>query len=181
MSIPPFNHHGVIRPFNGSQPDGDLGQLSPYQATPKDVINSLGFSSDRKELLKCWIDYRRELTKVGLGSGFQWLVGSFVEDGKSPKDIDLVTFHHKPNGSLSIEEIINRHPNLFRRDLAKEQFRVDPKFVSLDIPAEKLIRAAAFFLNLFSHQRETFKWKGVLQVPLGECYDAEGMVLLGGV
>ncbi len=56
----------------------------------------------------------------------------------------------------------------FKRATAKEDFRCDTFFIDLDVSdSGYTVRASSYFLLLFSHQRVTEQWKGMVEVSLG--------------
>jgi hypothetical protein len=96
MAIPAFNIDGIIPPFVGPHgPGGHRQEMTPYEATPLDVVAALAGSPQRREILNGWLAHRAALRTLGIDAGFQWLDGSFVE-GKDPQDLDIVTFFRRP-------------------------------------------------------------------------------------
>jgi hypothetical protein len=114
-------------------------------------------------------------------SGFQWLDGSFLEhvellEGRSPNDLDVVTFFHLPAGATQAD-IQARAPDAFpatraERTAMKGVFHVDPYYVSLVNPADRLVRLSAYWYSVWSHRRDA-TWRGYLQIGLDGTGDAE--------
>jgi hypothetical protein len=48
----------------------------------------------------------------------------------------------------------------------KQKFNLDAFFIDMNGSREVLVSYSRYLLQLFSHQRETFLWKGMLQVRL---------------
>ncbi len=77
--------------------------------------------------------FRRELAKLGLAAGFQWLDGSFVEHvelvrGRAPADIDVVTFADL-GGEAGQQRLFAQNQALFIPDAVKAQFSVDAYYM----------------------------------------------------
>ena len=138
-----------------------VGNQSPYEAKSYEVVQVLGLSIKRCDILKGWLEHRSELRKLGFRSGFQWLDGSFVED-KSPNDIDIVIFHE--NQAAQNAKIIGNNKEVFLPDFSKIKYKVDPYYVDISRPGESLIEQSSYWLNLFSHRRKDDLWKGMLKV-----------------
>jgi hypothetical protein len=116
------------------------------------------------------------LRKVGLKDGFQWVDGSFVEDkektkGMAPKDVDVVTVFKRPAGLSQDADWVpfatQLLPTLFDADYCKAQFQCDAYQIDLGAPSDSVAMLSAFWFSLFSHQRATYRWKGIVQIPLG--------------
>jgi hypothetical protein len=143
--------------------------MSPYPATSFEVILRYGVSRERIDILKGWLSHRSALRAIGFRQGFQWLDGSFLED-KTPKDLDVVSFVYM--GAPSFENIEaawharTSNIQIFDRGTVKAAFHVDLFSVDLLDSPELLVGATRYFFGLFSHQRSTLIWKGMLQVRL---------------
>ena len=178
VPIPPWNAAGVIPPINPISPTS--AKRSPYFVSLSDVVLHFGASADRRAILDGFLRYRQRLHAAGLVSGFQWLDGSFLEqvellDGRPPKDLDVVTFFHLPPGATQ-SDVQARAPEAFpltRAEWAnvKAVFRVDPYYVDLDKPPERLVRSSTYWYSMWSHRRDA-SWKGCLQIDLGAAEDA---------
>jgi hypothetical protein len=113
------------------------------------------------------------------GQGFQWLDGSFLEDieaieGRPPNDLDVVTFFRLPAG-VTQAQVRASAPDAFpitgpERIVFKGVFHVDPYFVDLSAPAERLVAESAYWYSMWSHRRDA-RWKGYLQINLSPAED----------
>lgn len=167
MSVPAFNTHGVIPPFVGIDPGGPSAQMSPYLVTPVDVVNALGSTLDRLDILGKWLKHRDQLRGKGIEAGFQWLDGSFVEK-KDPQDLDVTTFFRRPRKTSAVEmsALMAQNLPIFGRTLAKSTYRLDVFWVDMDGRTETVIDLTRYYCGLFSHSRGNFLWKGMLRVDL---------------
>ncbi len=169
MPIPGFSNDGVLPPFLGSSPGDASGLMSPYLATSLDVVQRFAQNRQRIDILEGWLNHRIGLRNAGFQHGFQWLDGSFVED-KMPRDLDTVSFIYM--GQPSFPDVDSAWSarelslSLFDRKNAKDSFHVDAFFIDLLDTPEVIVDASRYFLGLFSHQRTTMIWKGMLQVRL---------------
>lgn len=164
MSIPDFTLEGVLPPFRGDNPGGPGSLMSPFQATPSEVVERFGRSDGRTEILARWLEHRKALARAGISEGFQWLDGSFVED-KEPNDLDVVLFLRRPS-EVGAREFLEKNIDILERGRVKRDFRLDLLLVDLGGTARGLVDATRYYLQLFSHQRDTFIWKGIVHVPL---------------
>jgi hypothetical protein len=182
--LPSFTLSGVLPPYLpelGATKDNVAGR-SPYQITPHELVSTFATSPERKLLLRDLFQYRRSLRQLGI-RGYQWIDGSFVEDvemqrGRPPGDIDVVTFLSRPAGAsdkAAWEEFVEQNIAV----LTAEGLGLHCFFVDLTIPVSVVIRQSVFWFGLFSHQRETALWKGLVQVSLDED-DASAAALLEG-
>jgi hypothetical protein len=173
MVIPSPSHDGVLPPFMPGAEPHERGAMSPYRTEVTEVVGRFSTSPERIEILRGLLDYREALRGIGVTDGFQWLDGSFVEEcekfhGRPPKDIDLITFATRPAEFSSTEtwgELVLSRPDLFDPATAKEQFKCDAYFVDLGLPPAYLVQTTRYWFGLFSHQRETYLWKGMIEVP----------------
>jgi hypothetical protein len=178
MPIPSFNTSGVLPPFVGDNPT-DAAAMAPYSVVFSDFFARFGTSPERWRLLKGLHAYRSALRTAGLISGFQWIDGSFLEDverirERPPADIDLVTFADLPTGASSAAFAAQRR-DLFHPGETKQRYSCDAYFVDLTFfrqqPA-KLVERTRYWFGLFSHQRTSHLWKGMLELPLVSDDDA---------
>ena len=164
--IPTFDQHRLLPPFVGGSPM--LGpRCSPYACTMVELVGRLCFSPRRREITEGLIQYRAELRGVGM-TGRQWICGSFVENREAePNDVDVVTFHTL---SADDEERIDAaQPELWRHQETKRRLRVDGYYVNLTTASpEEVVEQAVYWSGMFGHQRNTLRWKGVLQVSFSE-------------
>jgi hypothetical protein len=181
MMIPQPTIDGILPPFQGIEPGASTALMSPYEVGPLDVVQRFGTTDPRKAILKNWLDHRAALRHLGIVEGLQWLDGSFVEE-KDPKDLDLVTFTYRPAAAqdgVTWTALLRANQNLFKRPLVKQTYNLDTFFLDMNGNPETLVSMARYLLQLFSHQRESFLWKGMLQVRLEDTgEDAQAMALL---
>jgi len=184
MPLPPaFTIDGVLPPFTGPQgPGDDPAFMSPYIVTASEVVSRLGTDENRRGILVGWLKHRAALRSLGFVRGFQWLDGSFLEN-KVPQDLDTVTFLHRPSGiqdGADLLQLMRASPHLFIRDAVKSAYKLDAFFIDLQGNPETLVSISRYFLGLFSHQRDTFLWKGMAQVRLEDPVDdAAAIAALG--
>jgi len=175
MSIPVFTIDGILPPFTGTGPGDHVSLMSPYTADAIEVVRRFGATTGRRRILNGWLEHRTALREIGIANGSQWLDGSFLEE-KEPNDLDIVCFIRLPeNVSTEQEQVLfwNNHRALFDRSGIKNAFLLDAFFLPLDGDPETLVSVSRYYLQLFSHQRETFLWMGMIQVPLEDANDAE--------
>jgi hypothetical protein len=168
--IPAMNASSVLPPFIGSDP-GNAVSMSPYAAGILEFVARFATSFERVVILRGLISYRKALRSIGVIDGWQWLDGSFVEDvetirRRSPADIDLVTFSRVPGDAAEKRRVFMANPDLFNRDRTKELFKCDAFFVELDKRPEWLVDDTRFWFGLFSHQRKTALWKGMVKLSM---------------
>jgi hypothetical protein len=179
--IPLMNASSVLPPFIGDEP-GVRASMSPYEADIQEFVTRFATSAERVAILRGLLSYRRELRAIGVVAGWQWLDGSFVEDVESirrraPADIDLVTFSRVPGDAAEKRRVVMANMNLFDRNRTKELYKCDAFFVDLDKKPELLVDDSRYWFGLFSHQRETSLWKGVIKVSM-QADDAAAVALL---
>ncbi len=171
MPVPGFGAFGVIPPFLGAPEES--GQRSPYVATAREVVDALGTSLPRCQILKGWLAYRKELLKLNV-DGFQWVAGSFCEDvafrtpprdPPEPGDVDIVTFVRPPpiDANAFLQKLA-AHRQVWN-PLAKQTFKCDAYFGTV-INDHVDLQFATYWYGLFSHRRNDFQWKGLLRVDL---------------
>jgi hypothetical protein len=169
-----FTIDGVLPPFTGTGPGDDLSLMSPYDVDAMEVVIRFGTSVGRRRILNGWLDHRSALRGIGITNGFQWLDGSFLEE-KEPKDLDIVCFFYLPDNVKTEEEQLSlwkENLALFERSAVKSAYFLDAFILDLKGSPEALVSLSRYYLQLFSHQRETFLWKGMIQVPLEDANDA---------
>ncbi|MFQ2125232.1 DUF6932 family protein [Aeromonas jandaei] len=170
--IPQFEESGVLPPFIGACPTKPANQ-APYKVSLEDFVEHFATSKERRDILIGFLKYRHELKCSGIINGFQWLDGSFVENvektrGRAPNDLDLVTFAHRPVG-CNLEDwksFVRVNIGFFSPEMTKASYKCDAYFVDLDLPSKAIISHTKYWFGLFSHQRETSLWKGMLEVDL---------------
>jgi hypothetical protein len=55
---------------------------------------------------------------------------------------------------------------IFTTDINKQNFHCDSYFIDLGIEPRLVAEQGAYWFGLFSHQRDTFRWKGLVQIEL---------------
>jgi hypothetical protein len=169
--IPANTISGILPPFTGAD-STDRANTSPYAASMTDVVLRYGFNAERTAILTGLLDYRATLRSIGVTDGFQWLDGSFVEDvehirSRPPGDIDVVTFARPALADRAVWlQLVNVNVALFSPQQTKKTFKCDAYFIDLGKRIETVVSDTAYFFNLFSHQRSTHTWKGMIRVPL---------------
>lgn len=166
--IPDWTPQGVLPPINLVSPTST--DRSPYAVSLTDVVMRFATSPERIKILAGLLNYRAALHTIGLTRGFQWLDGSFLEEietleSRAPRDIDVVTFFHRPNG-MSQQDLFRANPQLFDLPQVKSNFCVDGYLQELkgDAP-DILVEKATYWYSMWSHRRDQL-WKGFLQVDL---------------
>lgn len=169
--IPLMNASAVLPPFIGPHPT-NAAASSPYVVSASDVVARFGTTLERVAILRGLLSYRQAIIGLGMTEGHMWLDGSFVEDiesvhGRFPNDIDVVTFTIIPGADKLTKNMLARtYPALFLPDEAKKVYRCDAYFVDLSAPPLVIVDRTRYWFGLFSHQRNTNMWKGMLQVAL---------------
>lgn len=171
--IPAFNASGVIPPFVAS-PTNRGG--SPYGTDLQEIASVLVNTEERKEIFVGLLEYRKALRSIGVTTGFQLIDGSFTENcekirGRSPKDVDLVTFAYLPVTGPEVRTFFEKNIELFDQDALKEKYKCDAYFVDLAKDSRIVVEDTMYWYGLFSHQRETNLWKGMLKVSLIDADD----------
>lgn len=177
-AIPSWNHQGLLNPIDPSNPVS-LAR-SPYVVSLVEFVRHFAKTAERSKILDGLLRYRAALHQAGLTSGFQWLDGSFLENkellqGLPPGDIDVVTFFHVPTGETQAQVAA-----LFGSDgdAIKRHYHVDAYLEPLQKPPERLIPRCTYWYGMWAHQRNTFLWKGFLQVDLLPAEDAAARLAL---
>lgn len=171
--LPPFNASMVLPPYTGSSPTM-LASMSPYKVGFLEFVQQFATSKHRADLLCGLITYREALRNVGVTQGFQWLDGSFVENveqsrGRPPADIDVVTFAHGQTHADpdAYKNWLRQNKAVFDPSETKRIHNCDAYFVDLGrLSPGILVDRTRYWFGLFSHQRSTGLWKGMVQVPL---------------
>ena len=138
------------------------------------MAETLGTTADRADLLRGLIALRQQLISLGITEGFQWYAGSFCENievtqGRSPKDIDVVTFFVRPSAysdNAAWNTFVTANRSIFSPAAAKAAFKCDAYFVDANAPFSSMISQVTYWHGLFGHQRVSHLWKGILRVPL---------------
>ena len=162
-----------FHPFTGASGPGDHSDLmSPFKVSAEETVRFFGTSGERKRILIGWLEYRKDLCAIGITRGYQWLDGSFVEDkerlkNSPPQDLDLVLFFRRPTSqrtNKAFMQLAQANMAIFDRNAVKAKYHLDVFFIDLDGDAQSAVSLATYYLQLFSHQRDTQIWKGMLQV-----------------
>jgi len=174
--IPAFNQSGVLPPYLPDLPHGSEGSLAPFRVSLQDFVKRFSINEERVNIIKGFLSYRKELKKIGIVEGFQWINGSFVEDVertrlRPPHDIDIITFAYRPAYVMhndDWENLVRENIKLFDPAISKKEFQCDAYFVDLDLPSHVIVNRTSYWYGLFSHQRESFLWKGMLEILLSD-------------
>jgi hypothetical protein len=148
-----------------------------------EIVSRFGTTPERAEIVRGLLDYRDALRRAGIVEGTQWLDGSFVENceqtrQRPPDDLDVVTIANRPSRyAPDWPAFVRANFGLFDPHAAKASYRCDAYFIDLGKKPELIVADVAYWLGLFSHQRVTALWKGMLAVPLNSD-DAVARLLL---
>lgn len=173
--IPQFGPGGVLPPFLAQDVVGQTHPRSPYSATMLEFIDRFGTSPERNAILRGLIGFRGELKAAGFQSGIQWINGSFVEDcetikSRPPGDIDVVSLLRRPADHTDDQAwtaLLNAHlHSIFDWNYTKRTYSCDSYFVDLNVEGQLVATQTAYWFGLFSHQRLSFRWKGMVQLNL---------------
>ncbi len=189
MPVPSFNANGILPPVAGTNMV-DM-ERSPYIITMTEIVQTFGTTPLRRQLLRNLIAYRELILSGGYTSGIQFLDGSFVEDverhsGREPRDIDVFTLLHVQANYIHdplawqrdclpfwAEEIQNQPKN-------KQRYQLDTYATLVEeFSLVGLLKNVMYWYSLFSHQRDTYAWKGFVAVMLDAAQDEQALILLG--
>lgn len=185
--IPAFNQSGVLPPFLPESSPTALAAMAPYETTMANVAARFTSSPERKAIFRGLLDFREQLRSAGLVDGFQWLAGSYLEDcethrGRPPQDVDVVTFARRPiehTEDMAWRNFVNQNMAVFDRTSVKAVHQCDSYYVDLALPSEAIVSRTRYWFGLFSHQRATYLWKGILAVSLQDDDELARQVLEG--
>lgn len=169
LAMPPIPDHtpsGLLPPFSGTSP-ADPATRSPYLTTPAEFVAKFGTSEERRRILTGFLDHRAAIRRTGLADGVQWLDGSFADRmPREPRDIDVVTFYVSPPG-WNARDVVTANEDVFNPAKSKIKYRCDAYFTELanDDPLF-MLEQIAYWFGLFSHQRESYTWRGIVAVSL---------------
>ena len=179
--IPEWSSANVLPPIRpgvqGHSPD-----RSPYRVSLVQVVERFAVSAERLKVLQGLMDYRQELHRAGIGFGFQWLDGSFMEhieatENRPPNDVDVVSFFPLPAG-MDQRQLAKDHAHLFDPEQTKARFYVDAYACILGEPTRDYhVKAISYWYSMWSHRRDHL-WKGFVQVGLSPAEDTEAKKLL---
>ncbi|MHB8089899.1 MAG: DUF6932 family protein [Anaerolineaceae bacterium] len=176
LLIPVHSISGVLPPYLPNCNPAQSAAMSPYQVSLLEVAEKFVTSAERAKIFKGFLNFRKELKKEGFVYGFQWIDGSFVENceanrNRPPEDIDVTTFSPRPDKLYDVniwKTFINSKPELFDPLQTKKSFMCHASFVDLRIHPIALVNQTKYWFGLFSHQRITLLWKGMLEVQMQE-------------
>ena len=179
--IPAFNLSRVLPPFIGASATERDG-LSPFETTMGELVNRFATSDERARILEGLLDYREAVRQIGIVEGFQWIAGSFCEEvetirGCPPNDVDVVTFGRRPVPDAQWVGFFLANPQVFNPVIAKQTFKSDAYYVDLSNDPDIIVEDTTYWSGLFSHQRNSHLWKGMIKVPLASD-DAAARALL---
>jgi hypothetical protein len=187
MVIPAFELGNVLPPFmHGDVTGAQAAPRSPYRATMTELVTRFATSRERAAILRGFKQFRDALRGVGFVEGFQWLDGSFVEacevvKGRPPGDIDVVSVLRRPDAvaadSAWLQFVEQYGATLLDSDYCKATYSCDAYFIDLNIPPRFVSEQTTYWFGLFSHQRDSFRWKGMVQVDLRSDDEAAMQVL----
>ncbi len=181
--IPELNQSGVLPPFISEQGPTNHAGMSPYKATITEFVLRYARTPERITILKGLLDYRKKLRSIGVRNGFQWLDGSFVEHvelnrDRPPSDVDIVTFAFRPTNDLEQwKDLVSGNIDLFCPWEAKQKYYCDAYYVDLNTSPIHVVSNTRYWFGLFSHQRESYLWKGMVEIPI-ECDDDLALEIL---
>jgi hypothetical protein len=161
--------------------------MSPYRTTIANVVKMFSGTPDRNRILNGLLDFREKIRDSGINQGFQWIAGSFMEDcegtrGRPPGDVDVVTFARRPisfENQAEWDKFVRANLDIFNREKVKADHKCDAFYVDLLLPPELIVSRSRYWFGLFSHQRSTYLWKGMLEISLDDD-DATARTLLAG-
>ncbi|BDA80163.1 hypothetical protein LPTSP3_g30930 [Leptospira kobayashii] len=180
MPIPNFNQSNVLPPFLPGKNPTLIDSVAPYRATLKEFIELFNTSDKRRKILIGFLKYRLYIKSLGFVKGFQWLDGSFLENieksqERNPNDIDLVTFAERPmtiQNEAEWSDFIDQNFEFFIPERLKTIYFCDAYFIDLGLKPDYIVKNTAYWFGLFSHQRETFLWKGMVEIALSDSEDS---------
>ena len=176
--IPAWNLQGVIPPIRPGMLGHDLDR-SPYPSELNSLVDMMGKSAARLEIINGLLQFRNDIHDLGISSGFQWLDGSFSEnvehtEKRGPRDIDVVTFLQLAPGEDEAS-ICSKNPKLFDRAFIKSSYLVDSYWCFLGCPLDApSIQLISYWYSLWSHRRDGM-WKGFVQVDLDRSQDSNAL------
>jgi hypothetical protein len=165
---------GVLPPFISGFPAGGPGSCAPYEVTATEIAMRFCTSAPRIKLFKGLLQLRSELLALGVQIGVQWIDGSFCENvevirGRPPGDIDLVTLLVRPQAvqdDAAWLAFCQANQRVFDAKQTKPIFGCEAFYIDAGYPALLVAEQVTYWFGLFTHQRVTNMWKGILQLPL---------------
>lgn len=181
--IPEFNQSGVLPPFIPERGPTDPAAMAPYRTSISEFVLRYARSEQRIAMLKGLLAYREKLRSLGIVNGFQWVDGSFVENieqtqNRPPNDVDIVTFANRPTeNDETWRKMVSQNLETFNLDLSKEKYICDAYFVDLNTCPIHIVKSTKYWFGLFSHQRESCLWKGMIEISM-VCDDDKAIKIL---
>lgn len=193
MPLPSFDLRGLLPPFLGA--DAATPARSPYWVTMPDLVAALGTTPHRRQLLRNLISYRALLAQDGYENGIQFIDGSFVENvetiaSRDPSDIDVFSILSLPQiykidlSTWGAAGLLFWNQEIANRTLNKQRFKLDTYAVLLEDLMDRpklFVDHIIYWYGLFSHQRDTFAWKGFAGLALDPASDQIALSMLGRV
>lgn len=182
--IPSWSSMGVLPPISPGQP-GHSKDRSPYKVDLSTFVSRFMTSQERINILKLLLQFRGELYKLGIISGFQWIDGSFLEnievlESRSPRDMDIITFFNLPEGGDQTS-LVEKAGNIFNHDYLKTNFAMDAYFIVLGQPTDEWqIKNISYWYSMWSHRRDGL-WKGFIQIDLDPSQDLDANAIIGNI
>lgn len=184
MPIPPFNSNSILPPHSGDPTNID--EVTPYRCTPQEFVERFNTSPERKEILLGFFRLRESLLASGL-TGIQWIGGSFVENKEvhrrsPPGDVDVVTLIvSEESWEATSARLDVVHPEWADPEPMKAKFKTDAYFLFSEMHPVILADQMAYWIGLFSHRRDDYRWKGMLRMDLLHTHEnAETLAILTG-
>lgn len=191
MPLPSFDLRGLLPPFVGA--DATTPDRSPDWVTMPELVGTFATTPHRRQLLRNLIAYRALLAQEGYVGGIQFIDGSFVENvealaNRNPSDIDVFSVLNAPPKYLTDAAAWQAtglpfwQTEVINRDLNKQRFSLDTYAVLFEerqAQPMNLIGDIIYWYGLFSHQRDTFAWKGFAGLALDPAADQAALSALG--
>lgn len=161
---------GFLEPFLGEDATVPeiLAPRSPYPMGLEDLVDLFGWSPRRRDMIRSFLAYRRQIKALGLTRGFQWLDGSFLEHceisrNAEPNDLDVVTWIPVSNQAefLKIQQTMPDHEQV------KASMRLDTYFAPCTQEGWLEPQSACYWFGLLGHTRQG-RWKGIVLLDLAE-------------
>jgi hypothetical protein len=176
MKLPDWTPAGVLPPYLQGYPANGFESCTPYPATVTELIEKLGTSLRRLEIVVGLLAYREQWYQFGITDGFQWIDGSFMEDieateRRSPRDVDVVTWFDLPD-DLTEDEFLASASHLYDRAEIKHRYRVDAYSFAFVPDLAIMVEQAAYWYGVWAHRRDDL-WKGFLSIELNPLADRE--------
>lgn len=158
-----LTHDGFLQIRTGADPGIGAGQ----RCSLVDFARAFCTSPHRARIFDGYLNFRRELHRIGIHRGTQWLNGSYASPKETPSDIDVVSFLlagdvTEPPGAVTTSPDATVD--------SKQAYSVDSYVVCLDLIApDALVEISVYWYELWS-QRKTppGSRKGFAVVDLAE-------------